>query len=335
MIPSYGARPLGSRKSLRLACLVLLTPLWSATMAWGESPAPTVHWGGIGYPDQYTTLTAGLTVNRFTEFDNEIPPTRYDSTINNTFGLNFLSLSWSKQWGRVWEPLDGLSSHLSLGIGPTADQPSKWVQNELHKSLGFSPVHENSVREDTDAMVDASVTGWQRWLNGAGQPPDAFGGVGVSAGTLYQEFYGRAGLRRLQAFPDWDTHPLVNFIGSLGVRFSGMGRYGRLADGAVLRAVKPSSTIGQVSGSLGSYRPGEQPAWEVEVACTWDSGLFVNGVGQSRKEFFGSGSITIGPVRFETWNDTFNNKDKGPTAGATLTVDLLRAFPSWNLGILR
>ncbi len=321
---------------VRAGRIVFLVLLATPALVEAESPSPTVHWGGIGYPDQYTTLTAGLAVNRFTEFDKEVPPTRYDSTIQGTLGLNLLSLSWTKHWEQVWDPLEDLSTNLTLGIGPTADEPSKFIQNELHGTFGFRPVQSGATREDTDATVDGSVTGWIRWLNVLGQPKDLFGGVGFSVGTLYQELYGRAGLRRLRPFPDWESHPLARYVGPLGVRFSGMGRYSRLFDGAVLHAVKPSATVLQASVSAGSYGTGDgPPAWEVELTFTWDSGLFVNGVGQSRKEFLGSGSVTIGFLRLETWNDTFNDKDKGPTGGATLTVDLLRAFPTLNLGFLR
>ncbi len=304
-----------------LLLLVLLSP----AIVLGESPAPTVHWGGLGYPDQYTSLTTGLTVNRFTEFDNTASPTRYDSTINNTFGLNFISLSWSKHWGAKWDFIEDLSSNITLGIGPTADQPSKWVQNELHKNLGFGTLHENTVRTDTDSMVDVSLTGWNRWLNGISRAKDWFGGVGLSGGTLYQELYGRTGIRRWQPLPDWENPPFKQFLGPLGVRVSGMARYSRLFDGAVLHSVKPSALVEQASASAGSYGTGDEPpTWEMEFAMTWDSGLFVNGAGQSRKEVLGSVALTIGYFRFETWNDLFNHKDKGPTGGASMTIDLCR-----------
>lgn len=66
---------------------------------------------------------------------------------------------------------------------------------------------------------------------------------------------------------------------------------------------------------------------EIELSATWDSGIFVNGVGESRKQFFWSSAFTAGPVRFETWNDSLGNLSKtdfGPTYGATLTIDLFR-----------
>ena len=34
-----------------------------------ETPAPSVHWGSIAYPDQFNTVQLGGTFNRFTQFD--------------------------------------------------------------------------------------------------------------------------------------------------------------------------------------------------------------------------------------------------------------------------
>jgi hypothetical protein len=47
--------------------------------AWSESPAPSVHWGSTAFPDQYSTVTTGLTLNRFTPVDGL--GSKYDSTV--------------------------------------------------------------------------------------------------------------------------------------------------------------------------------------------------------------------------------------------------------------
>jgi len=277
-----------------------------------ESPAPTVHWGGLAYPDQYPLLSAGLTINRFTEFDN---PSRssvpYGSTVHESFGLNFLSFSWTKQWDRL---LPGLSTNLTAGIGPTSEQPSKFLQNTvIHKPFGIPPVQTARVREDTDAMVDGSVT---KWLRHALYDGDLFAGGGFSVGTLYQETFLRAGVRRMEV-PGLEGAP---------VRFSMMGRYGHLWPGALIHQIAPNSILWQPVFSFGPYRRGASgPApWEFELSLTWDSGIFVNGVGQSRKERFWSFSYRCQGVRVETWNDSLmGGKDRGPTYGVTLTYNLL------------
>jgi len=117
----------------------------------------------------------------------------------------------------------------------------------------------------------------------------------------------------------------------VSVRLSGLGRVSVQENGAVLHQTKPTSHIFQPALAIGQYNTNERaeqyPTWEVEVSATWDSGIFVNGVGQSRKQFFWSAAFTCGPVRFETWNDSLGNLSKtdfGPTYGATITIDVFR-----------
>jgi hypothetical protein len=61
----------------------------------------------------------------------------------------------------------------------------------------------------------------------------------------------------------------------------------------------------------------------------WDSGIFVNPIGDSQKQFAWSLAASTGPLRFETWNDSMGNiatRDFGPTYGASLTLDALRVW---------
>ena len=300
----------------RHVVLGILFVMMSSTLALGEAPAPSVHWGSVAFPDQYTTLTTGLTLDRFTPTDGT--GTKFDSTVDQTIGLNLITLSWTRHWD---EWVQGFSTNLTAGISPTANQPSEFFQNEvIHHLRHLPPVPTTRPRHDTDAMVDGSVT---QWLD-LDRPKTFFLGGGFSLGTLYQELFLRAGLRRFQVLPSlydgaWGS---VSFRGSI------MARYSRLFNGAVLHAAKPSSTIFQPALAIGQYPGGGNvPTWEVEVAVSWDSGIFVNGVGQSRKEFFWSLAITGGPVRFETWNDSLDDistADFGPTYGASLTIDIFR-----------
>jgi hypothetical protein len=46
--------------------------------------------------------------------------------------------------------------------------------------------------------------------------------------------------------------------------------------------------------------------------------------GNSQEERFGSIAFRFPYVTFETWNDLINSKDRGPTFGASLTLDLLQ-----------
>jgi hypothetical protein len=42
----------GSRWALLVFSIVVLGGL--ASLAWGEMPAPSVHWGSLSFPDQYS-----------------------------------------------------------------------------------------------------------------------------------------------------------------------------------------------------------------------------------------------------------------------------------------
>lgn len=305
---------------MRLYVVVLAAILFSPIASTrAETPAPTVHWGGIAYPDQFNTLRLGGTFNRFTEYDGA--GTRYNSTLNESFGLNFATLSWTQHWERF----EGWSTNVTIGIGPTGSQPTKFLQNTVvHKTLGYAPVKVGQIRQDViDGMVDASVTRWFPLFN---KRRELYVGGGLSGGTIYQEAFARAGIRRASfdsLIPYWNDTPLRVLTDYL--RFSGMARYGQLESGALLHNVKPHSYLYQVSISLGPYGASDGPPhWEIEYALTWDSGIFVNDVGQSRKEFFNSLALTYGALRFESWNDNVHHKDKGPTYGVTVTLDVFR-----------
>ena len=116
----------------------------------GESAAPSVHWGSISYPDQGRLLETGLTLNRFTEFNSS--RSRYNS-IQETSGFNFGTVSWT-------EPLKqypGWSANLTVGAGPTRDDPTNALQNRwVHRWLDFDRVPVGSVREATAALLCAT-----------------------------------------------------------------------------------------------------------------------------------------------------------------------------------
>jgi len=306
---------LGRRCTVTL-CILLLFAL-ACSKAFGESPAPSIHWGSLAFPDQYSTLTTGLTLDRFTPTDGT--GAKYDSTVPNTLGFNLITFSWT-QHGH--DRFEGWSINVTGGISPTANQPSEFFQNKvIHQLRHLPPVTTFQPRQDTDAMIDGSVTKWF-CKNKTG-----FLGGGFSAGTIYQEQFLRAGIRRLQVTPEFYSGDW----GAVSVRLSGLGRISLQEDGAVLHQTKPTSHIVQPALAIGQYHTNERgeqyPTWEIEVSATWDSGIFVNAVGQSRKQLFWSAAFTAGPVRFETWNDSLGNLSKtdfGPTYGATLTIDVFR-----------
>ena len=96
-----------------LAWTISLLVLWGTVdFAFAESPSPTVHWGGLAYPDAYSKLELGYTGNRFTEFNRE--GQQYNN-IRETMGINFGTMSWTEHWKRF----EGWSTNLTVGVETT------------------------------------------------------------------------------------------------------------------------------------------------------------------------------------------------------------------------
>ena len=154
-----------------------------------ESSAPGIHWGALDFPDQEPVLSTGLSIFRFTEFNGE--GKRFNG-IRETIGLNLITTSWTRHWSNS---LEGWSTNLTFGIGPTRNQPSESLQNDfVHDRLFDIPqVPVGAKRKETDFTISGSITRWgelpgQRWilfLDGGGQ-----------TGSLYQELFARGGFRR-------------------------------------------------------------------------------------------------------------------------------------------
>ncbi len=294
----------------------------------GESPAPTVHWGGLAYPDQSRVLDVGYTGNRFTEFDGQ--GNRFNN-MDETMGLNFATVSWTEHWAS-WP---GLSTNLTVGAGPTGEQPTRWLQNEfIHDAVYSIPkVPVGKTRSGADFMIDGSVTGWLEWL---GQPRLLFAGGGFSTGSLYHEVFARGGMRRLnigdpiaagsQALVRFVTAGSVTNVPALdwlkGFRLSAMGRYGRSFSGSAFKDVAPQTYFGQGSVSWGIYDDDHAPFVEVELGAAIDSGLFTSLKGDTLEVRFWTVKVQIRRFAVETWNDQLNRQDYGPTYGLRLTYDL-------------
>lgn len=263
---------------------------------------------------------AGLTLNRFTEFNGDQPPKRFNN-INQTMGFNMGTVSWTHRLTQF----KGWNTNLTVGAGPTSDNPTHDLQNFVHDLRNYNRVSVGATRSAVDFAIDGSLT---RWVSLTGQQENAFLGLGASGGSLYFEGYGRAGLRRLSLAEVAErvagSSPAFLKTFSDYVRFSAMGRYSRLSSGAAFHQVAPQSLLGQGSVSLGNYGQDGVATWELEFAFTVDSGLFVDFKGDAIEERFGSITLRVPYVTLETWNDLINQKDYGPTFGVSMMVDLLR-----------
>jgi len=299
--------------------LLLLPGVPESTL--GESPSPTVHWGGLAYPDAYSKLELGYTGNRFTELNNS--GQKYNS-IDESMGINFGTVSWTEHWKRF----EGWSTNLTFGGGPTSDQPTYFFQNEfLHdKILGDAKVPIGRSRHEFDFMVDGSIT---RWFSLFDQPTKIFVGVGGSTGSLYHEIFARTGIRGAEvgssalSLLGWgDANNLAaDFV--RGFRWSAMGRIAQSYAGSAFPHVAGENYILQTSLSWGIYDERPLPKFEVETGLSFDSGFFVGLQGKPREELLVSLlTIRVRNVAFETWNDFINEKDFGPTYGLRLTLDV-------------
>ena len=297
------------------ALLLIVLP---STHTWGETPSPSLHWGALGYPDQQPLLSTGFTFNRFTEFNGEGQPF---NGINETIGVNFASVSWTH---RIPDR-EGWYTNLTVGLGPTSDEPTKFFQNEfVHDFLFNIPkVPIGNVRTEFDFMVDGSLTKW--WFSQV-----IFAGAGFSTGSLYHEVWTRGGMKNLPilrpiaqtwSHPDSIVTTLLDMF-----RISGMARYGRVFSGAAFHDLAPQSYLAQGSVSIGQFNESNAANWEVFAGITIDSGIYLDFQGDALEERFYSIGFRVWRLTFETWNDQINRKDYGPTYGTRLMVDF---YPDW------
>lgn len=309
------------------ALLVLMLTLLPVVAARGENVAPGAHWGAIDFPDRDRTVTTGYTINRFTEFNGR--GERFNA-IDQTAGFNFATVSWTDRL----KTLPGWSGNLTLGAGPTSETPSENVQNGIHRATSQGLILVGRVREATDVMAGGSLTRWSPLFSSR---DTGFAGLGVAGGSLYQELYGRIGVRHVSLaelaawlFPD-SGHEALNGV-SRFVRFSAMGRYSRLYGGSAYsdNVIANQSYLGQISVSFSDYEAanGTRPRWEVEVSLTYDSGLFTSPNGHWLTRRFGSIALHFPYGTIETWNDYVGSTDSGPTGGFSLLLNVLELYPA-------
>jgi hypothetical protein len=200
-------------------------------------------------PDQYSTMTGGLTLNRFTPIDGL--GNTFDSTVGNTLGFNLITMSWTRHWN--YSGTNGLwknwSTNLTAGISPTGDEPTQYLQNKVvHQLRQLPTVPTVDPRRETDAMIDGSITRWFPLF----RPKVIFAGAGFSVGTIYQQGFLRAGLRRMPITPTLYS----GSWGEVSARASVLGRISYQSNGAVLHSVRSTAGLVQPSIAFGQYVTG-------------------------------------------------------------------------------
>ncbi len=295
----------------------------------GETPAPFIHWGALSYPNQEPELTIGLSLFRFTEFNGE--GERFNG-IGETIGLNLITLSWTEHGE---DRLEDWSTNFTLGVGPTRNQPTEWLQNDLiHDGVwGIDSVPVGNKRKQTDFSISGSLT---HWWDLTGQKRILYLSGGGQSGSLFHELFARTGFRRwspVKTIEHLNGHH-DGIVASVlrPLRFSGMVRASRIETGAAFHDLANSAYSAQGSVSYGWYDEHTLRPWfEVEIGATIDSGIFNGAFGDSLEERFWTAALRAYPFTIETWNDQLNSKDFGPTYGARLIMDLYFLLPdSWK-----
>ncbi len=314
---------------ISLFCIFLTFGAFTLVEVRAETPAPFIHWGALSYPDQEPRLEIGLSLFRFTEFNGE--GERFNG-IGETIGLNLITFSWTEHFE---ERLEGWSANFTLGIGPTRNQPTEWLQNDvIHDGLwGIPTVPVEDKRKQTDFAVSGALTHWWSII---GQKRNLFLGGGIQSGSLFHELFARAGVRRwspirtIEYLNGKQEGTVASLLRPLG--FSGMVRGARITTGAAFNDLANAAYTAQGSISYGWYDEKTLHPWfEIELGATIDSGIFNGALGDSLEERFWTFALRAYPFTFETWNDQLNSKDFGPTYGGRLTMDLYFLLPdSWT-----
>lgn len=148
--------------------------------AFAESPAVTVRWGGLAFSGQASTLPVDGTINHSTAFDNHSPTSlRSESPLNDTFGINLVSISWTKQWD--CSICQGITTKMTAGVVLMPEEPSR-LPTDI-RNMGGSAT-------SVDGM-DAILNKWfSIKQNGDGV---AFGTSFIRTGsTLSTDLFGRS-----------------------------------------------------------------------------------------------------------------------------------------------
>ena len=266
---------------------------------------PSSHWGALIYPEFEPMGQFGIHLDRFTEFDKKKDAagnpirTPYNG-LAQTIGFNTAAIAVTGKLVRSPTTLYRVTLH----GGYSHDQPTRFLQNDvLHDLAGLDHVPVAATRSAFDGGISFDIN---HWMRGPRRVP-LFAGAGASFSTISNEAFVQAGFRAAH----WGPSAVV--------------RLGTVSGGDALpaRVLASRYVTGQVSLRLPlddwlAGLLGLMP--EVEVGTTWTSGLFADTTGAAIAEQFITFKVAWGPLSIETWNDSINGKDQGPTYGLKVTM---------------
>jgi hypothetical protein len=335
---AWTACAVASRRVLTLLILLAALGLPRAARAQGGGLAGP-HWGATMYPDGNPIAHVGVQLYQFTEFDKKRDPVtgeylRYNDYAD-TVGLNLLSLSHTRSLNRTQSFAGNLLFRSSLAVGLSHDASTAWFQNKvIHKVARLDEVPRGATRNwmplvnyggELDHFFHAITRGEDGRI--LFSPTPIFAGAGFSAGSIAQDLFVRAGvhefalrhpaLRWLQRF----IYPSFSAVMRLGMGLPGLalGETSLLYAAAqtsvrlhIAEAYFPIVAEAALMGSTGFFRSGVGPAHGSYVAPPED---IAPADRSGRREHFIAFRLQLGDFVFETFNDVFGGKDRGPTYG--------------------
>jgi hypothetical protein len=306
---------------------------------------PGPHFGATMFPDLDAVQHIGLQFYDFTEYDKLQDATgayrRYND-IDSTIGFNLISLSNTRNLRRD----DPFSSNLLLRSGLVAgysfDQPTNALQNDvIHKIGGLATVPRGATMQrplfNYAGELNYNFHAIGRADDGRLQfvPTPLFVGAGFSAGTIMQDLYVQAGFHQFSSARAY-RRVLERYV---FLSISAMTRVGVTLPGWVIEETQLFYATAQ--GAVRAHFASFSFPIVAEVALTGTTGVFRRGVGPeygpyvapameparvdrvALPEYFVAFRLQLGDFIFETVNDFYGVKDRGPTYGASVYYVLL------------
>lgn len=269
--------------------------------------SPSVHFGAMSWPALEPEVAAVVNLDRFTEFDGE--GRRYNA-LHETVGLDLLAVSMTR-------PLRLTSLtlvHGALAVGVAWDQPTRFLQNQfLHGIRRFAEVPVGHTEQGAHGAASLELT---QLLPVTPLHSAPFVDLGGTASSVASDLWIETGWRA----PPFGLSAMVR----AGVPIGGSAFPNRyLADDYVLALLSVRLPLDDWAAGLPAG--GIIPA--IEVSLTQSSGYFRRATGGGFHERFCSLRLTWGVAAFETWNDLCGGKDRGPTYGARLELNVRSLNP--------
>ena len=318
---SHGSRP---RSAVACAAALVLTVLAVPAFA-QNAAAPSVHWGMSAFPEFAQVQQIGLQEFLFTEFGKPGEGRYGDLGEMPTTGFNILSLSNNRVLGRREYIESNLLYSSTIDVGFTHDRFTEFLQNDVQHTLSNIEHVPRGRTHDwapvlgyTGEVVYRFIS--TSWTNDGGLatfPTPMFASAGFHLGTMYEEAYASVGLRRHAGpwfLPPWFRRYVYPSI-------SAMVRGGVLHKGFIFQDLSPAYALGQATLAL-HVAEGWYPIL-LEFGMSGHSGFFIDVAKQPMAEHFYIGRVSLGDFTFELTNDSFGDKDSGPTVGVRLFMSLI------------